>query len=50
MKKVFALIMIVMSVFTISACDSSNENEPWKEIGTTKKEYMDAYNYFRYGK
>lgn len=32
-----------------SGSSKSNSGEPWKDLGVSKKEYMEVYNYFKYG-
>jgi len=50
-----AVIMAVVLNIVVSflpgafAGISSSSNEPWKELGVSKKEYMQVYNYHKYG-
>lgn len=51
-----ALIIIAVAVFVVfiafafANSPSGSSNEPWRELGVSKKEYMDVYNYYKYGK
>ena len=44
---VIGYIILMVIVLGISSCD--NSNEPWKDLGISKSEYIDIYSYFRYG-
>lgn len=52
-KILLAIAIVIFAGFVAiaftSSSSSSNSNEPWKELGVTKKEYMDVYNYYKYG-
>lgn len=52
MKKILTLVMTaVLALMLLSGCsDSDNSNKPWKELGVSEREYMEVYNYFRYGR
>ena len=41
-------IVIAFILFIIMLIDSpsSSSSEPWKDLGISKKEYMDIYNYY----
>lgn len=47
---VVAVIFLVLIVFAFaSSSNTSNSNKPWKDLGVSEKEYMDVYNYYKYG-
>jgi len=52
--KTIVIVVVIMYVFLavaggLSGTTSSSSNEPWRDLGVTKKEYMDVYNYYKYG-
>ena len=53
-NKVLVFVAIAVFVIFIAAAfatsPSGSSNEPWRELGVSKKEYMDIYNYYKYGK
>ena len=53
-NKVLVIVAIAVFVIFIAAAfatsPSGSSNEPWRELGVSKKEYMDIYNYYKYGK
>ena len=52
-NKLLLIIAVVVFVIFIAAAfatsPSGSSSEPWRELGVTKKEYMDVYNYYKYG-
>ena len=47
-----AMIALIAGIVLFSCSSSRNAshpNEPWKDLGVTKKEYMDVYNHYKYG-
>ena len=52
-NKLLLIVAVVVFMIFISmafAVDSSTgHSEPWRDLGVTKKEYMDVYNYYKYG-
>lgn len=47
------IIVAILIIFgTIAAVSSSNapSNKPWKDLGVSEREYMEIYNYYKYGK
>lgn len=52
--KIIVIVVVIMYVFLavaggLSGTTSSSANAPWRDLGVTKKEYMDVYNYYKYG-
>ena len=57
-KKFKTIVVVVVAMYLLlaaagglsgSSSTSSNPNEPWKDLGVSKKEYMEVYNYYKYG-
>lgn len=51
-KLLLIIAGVVFAIFVAMAfadSPSSSSSEPWRELGVTKKEYMDVYNYYKYG-
>ena len=52
-KIVLYVILIIFLLFcgmmSKSGGSGSSSKEPWKELGVSKKEYMDVYNHYKYG-
>lgn len=52
-KGAIALVVLLVVLIIASAMDSgsgnASGNQPWKELGVSKKEYMEIYNKFKYG-
>ena len=47
---VVAIIFLILVLFSCSSSrNASHPNEPWKDLGVTKKEYTDVYNHYKYG-
>lgn len=44
-------IIFVFLVAAIGSCSSSgsSSSKPWKELGVSEREYMQVYNYYKYG-
>ena len=43
---IFALFFAIAFAFSDGG---SSSNEPWRELGVSKSEYMKVYNHFKYG-
>jgi len=52
MKKILTLLMAaLLALALLTGCsDSDDSDKPWKELGVSEREYMEVYNYFRYGR
>lgn len=55
-KKITTIVFVVVAMYVLyfvagglSGTSSGSSNEPWKELGVSEKEYMDIYNYYKYG-
>ena len=55
-KKITTIGLVVVAMYALflvagglSGTSSGSSNEPWKELGVSEKEYMDIYNYYKYG-
>ena len=52
-KKVITIVAVVAAMYLLLAVSGglsgSSSNEPWRELGVSKKEYMDVYAYYKYG-
>ena len=57
-KKVKTIIVVVVIMYIVlgmagglsgTSSNSSHPNQPWKDLGVSEKEYMDVYNYYKYG-
>jgi len=48
---VLIIIVAALLLSLIGSCDSgsSHSNEPWRDLGVSKREYMQVYNYYKYG-
>ena len=44
-------IVFVLLVAALGSCNSSSSsrNEPWRDLGVSEREYMQVYNYYKYG-
>ena len=58
-KKVLIIVAVVVVLVVIALALPSSPSsshsvggpsgEPWRDLGVSKKEYMDVYNYYKYG-
>ena len=49
---IIAAVIIVIFIAIASASSSSSggsSSKPWKDLGVSEKEYMEIYNYYKYG-
>lgn len=43
------LVLVIFAFASSGGSSSSHSNEPWRDLGVSKKEYMDVYNHYKYG-
>ena len=41
-------VIFVISAFAIDST-TSHSDEPWRDLGVSEREYMEIYNYYKYG-
>ncbi len=44
------LIFVIFIVVAFTSSSGSSSSTPWKDLGVSEREYMEVYNYFKYGK
>ncbi len=44
------VVFLLLLVASFSSSPSHSSSEPWRDLGVTRQEYMDVYNYYKYGK
>lgn len=48
MKNFLLILVMLTTIFIVSGCGSdTHEDEPWRDLGVSKSEYMEVYNYYR---
>ena len=46
---VAVVVFVIFIAMAFASSPSGSSSEPWRELGVSKKEYMDVYNYYKYG-
>ena len=46
---VAVVVFVIFIAMAFATSPSGSSSEPWRELGVSKKEYMDVYNYYKYG-
>ena len=46
---IFGVVLVISGILGYSGSSSSRQKTPWEELGVSQSEYMEVYNYYRYG-